>query len=201
MKNNGGVIVPGQPDSQATSEQVLMAHLAQQGQINRELAAMFAATLRIKHQGKVFLPTAIAEECYGDASKDHGWLVMITNLGPLGTYRVQAYTPDEQPYVPPVEEPPGSAREWLRLEIDKGHVPVLGSLPQALLIQIAQLMEQYSEFAGKTILGVAQPGASPEPMNEPSKEVCSDDWHKHGVGLRCPTCGSKERVEAEAISA
>jgi hypothetical protein len=25
---------------------------------------------------------------------------------------------------------------------------------------------------------------------------CSDDWHKNGVGLRCPKCGSTERISS-----
>jgi hypothetical protein len=32
-----------------------------------------------------------------------------------------------------------------------------------------------------------------EAENKPSAP-CADDWHRHGSGLRCPTCGSSERI-------
>lgn len=184
---------PRPTDTVASPDQVLMAELARQGQVNRELACMFAALLKSKHNGRAFISKDVAEECYGDPMKPHGWLVNIAPLNVLKTVKLQAFTPDERPWAPPSAPAPGSAKEFLSTSEE------LKALSPEILDRIAEAMEEFSASAFKRLVDQAQ-NPEPEIKDEASTEVCGDDWHKHGVGLRCPTCGSKARIE-DAVSA
>lgn len=204
MRKGNGKVVSG-TDVQASTAQVLQAQVLVQRKLIRELTCMFAAHLVYSHEGKAFVPMAIAAETYGDPNEQHGWFVMIDTLEPLGAHRVRVLTSDEMPYVPPKVTP----RFELRAD-DVQSLPKLvayreaerasGATPERLE-ELANLINEFEKFQQPE---PPQPQLADSKMLEAVPELeevkaaitCLNTFHtdKNATGLRCSECGSKEKL-------
>ena len=196
-----GRVIPMKNGNGQATEMALAASIAEQNDVMHQLAAIFACVLRLKHGGKVFIPADLAAECYGQpGDPNSGWKVLQTVIAPLKTLKLQAYSPNGVPFFePPKPVAPGSAMALI-LE-----TPILQMLPPEVKSEIAALMDRYARPAGENgpvlVTETPEPPA-PEPEAEKeSTEHCGGQWHKDGVGLRCPDCGSKVRITEETLSA